>query len=142
MQSTAPAQTFARRPLRALLRTCGLILQLIAGLWAGLPAQDAAADDTGRSYADARRRADLEHSEAQRECARMGSELRTDCLARGRATHEIRMSAARERFPDVAAPPLDPETSARFERDLVDCDRLPGVERPGCRLDVKRRYRH
>lgn len=124
------------------MRTLLRIGALTAGLMCALVPYAAAADDAGRSYADARRRADLEHSEAQRECARMGSDLKTDCMARGKANHEIRMSAARERFPDAAAPPLDADSAARFERELGDCDRLPGIERPGCRLDVKRRYRH
>ena len=138
MRFPVPSPTFGWPPLCALLRTGALA----AGL-ACVPVTSAcAADDTGRSYAEARRRADLEHSEAQRECARMTSDLKEDCLARGKAHHEVRMAAARERFPDVAAPPLDPDTAARFERELAECDRVPGNERPGCRLDVKRRYRH
>lgn len=138
MRFSVSSPIFGCRPVCALLRTGALA----AGLACVPVAPVCAADDAGRSYPEARRRADLEHSEAQRECARMAPELKADCLARGKAHHEVRMAAARERFPDVAPPPLDPETAARFERELTDCDRVPGNERAGCRLDVKRRYRH
>lgn len=124
---------------------CALLLQtgvLAAGLLCALPGPASAADDGARSYADARRRADLEQAEAQRECARMEPDMKTDCMARSKAHYEFRMSAARERYPQAAAAPLDPDTAVRFERELGECDRLATSERPGCRLDVKRRYRH
>lgn len=143
MRSSAPAPTLARRPARVLPYVCALALDLIVGTVTCLPAPAVAADPAGRAYADARRRADLEHSQAERECARLAPTLKEDCEARARIHYSQSLATARERFPDAAAPPpLDPAALAHLERELADCERVAGRERADCRLDVKRRYRH
>lgn len=114
-------------------------LLALAALLAGIPLSAAAGN--GRGYADALRRADIEHSLTDQECERVAAELKDTCLARSKLQYEAALDQARKLFPGEAMKPLQPEELAEYDAELAACSKLGNRERSGCVIDVKRRFR-